>query len=139
MANSIDFAQDAVNKSIKNIESSIDKIAKSLNATNEAIILASQKAVDKENESKKKTADTIIEKNEDSAEKINADQLSNAQKISQTISSGVGKAFNDITSKFKSMLEQYTNEQQKLAFNLLGTGFSYMDMRNALSYDTKTK
>lgn len=151
MPNSISDVEDI----IRDIQKAVDNIAASLNSTTNNIIKDTEKAVNKEVEkregSAKKRADTLVQSStkraqidKDTAEEVGEISQKSAKKSAGIIKTAVNEAFNgfirladssfnSITSKYKSYLQEYTQQQQKLAFNLLGSGISYDAIRDSLS------
>lgn len=151
MPNSISDVEDI----IRDIQRAVDNIAASLNSTTNNIIKDTEKAVNKEVEkregSAKKRADTLVQSStkraqidKDTAEEVGEITQESAKKSAGIIKTAVNEAFNgfikladssfnSITSKYKSYLQEYTQQQQKLAFNLLGSGISYDTIRDSLS------
>ena len=149
----------AITSSLKDIQETMAHIEDSLKATNNAIISsyeASQKSINdkakrsaddvrKANEASAKrinddTADTheeIRNKNKETADKINSDQKSTAEQVGNIISSSLAgaatQAAGQITNQFRSMLATYTQEQQRLSFNLIGSGMTYDTVKTALA------
>lgn len=149
----------AITSSLKDIQETMAHIEDSLKATNAAIISsyeASQKSI---NDKTKKAADAVIKANEASAKKINddtadtheeirnkdketADKINENQKstaetvgsiLSSSLASAATQAAGQITNQFRSMLQEYTREQQKLSFNLIGSGMTYDTVKTALA------
>ena len=135
---------------MKDLEAAIDKINKSMENSADSIISAKERSTDKqiakeETSTNKQIHNTDVATNkriiveeksarkvedlkEKEAEKRNKRQLETADAVARTISN----VSNSVTSTFRSMLETYTKEQQKLAFNLLGSGMSYDTVQSAL-------
>ena len=130
MANDyISPAQDAVRDSLAEISATMAKIEKSLSATNQTIIGAYEKSHSNVN---KKDSDASKQRNkeyEETAEKVNEKTKSTMQVVGDSVKHAVSS----LLGTYESLMKEYTNSQQKLAYNLIGTEMGYNDVKQALS------
>ena len=117
----------------------IEKLNASILSTNQAVINNLDKSSDnrnaKELEGTKKRV-SLEEKqtkvNEDFKTKKQKERDEETRKTIQDAYSILNGLSSSITGQFKQMLSQYSNSQQKLAFNLIGSGMSYDTVQAAL-------
>ena len=122
------------------LSSAIDKINAATEKNVQSIIASQQKSSDQINDSNKKANEEQIKASEKSAKEIedlrSKKQEERDKKTRETVSAiaeDLNKMGSSITSQFRQMLVEYTNQQQRLSFNLIGSGMSYDTVRNALS------
>ena len=149
--NSVSDLEDiekTIKGSIKDVEKTMSKVAQEQKKTASDILHDQEKTEKKLNEQKtnisKAINDTILETEKKRAESQtkSAEQAGEIQKkkskesaaeFSKGIARSLDQGLSNIASKYNSLLSDYTAQQQKLAFNIAGTGLNYDQIRDSLS------
>ena len=96
----------------------------------ENILKNEEKSVEKQVSAKERGQKEI----EDYASKEQDKRDKKTRDTWKSIGDDISKIGNSITSQFRSMMQEYVNEQQKLSYNLIGSGMTYDTVKNALSF-----
>ena len=141
----------AITSSLKDIQETISHIEESLKSTSATIIAANEASQKSINDKNKKESKDRNKEAEDSANKINkankqatednnkareesADRINEKQKsTAEEIGAKLAGYGSKLTADYERLLRQYTDEQQKLSFNLIGSGMDYNTVRSALA------
>ena len=121
--------KNEIRNSISEIEKSVANIEKTISTSTNNIIAAKEKSTDKVI---KKEKDARKERNEEYLETVdeaNAETKSTWQQIGEKAKE-YGKS---LLSDYERMLRMYSEDQQRLTFNLIGSGLEYSDIKSAMA------
>lgn len=139
--------KNEIHESLDKIQKTVDKINKSLSKNMADILKMAEDSVNKQSKKKTDTTKDNAKTEEDSAENRAEIRIKGAEeagkveeKAARTASqvfsehalAAIGAALDNISTKYESMINQYTENQQRLAFNLIGSGMTYETVKNAL-------
>lgn len=121
---------------LADLNGTIEKVNESVTQTFADVGEEHRKTQDQINASIINTNDKIFEKSTKVTEANNKANEKSAEKQSKILSatvSAISSSMSGITEQFRSLLVEYTNQQQKLSYSLINSGMTYDTVRNALS------